>query len=298
MKINDLIKNTPDSACLYNLNLSLNETTLKKFYGIKYVIMQGSPLRTHTLAEKIAGLFLNIDSNFFTPVTLFKTQTFVAYRIDDILCVSHGMGNSSITTLLHNLTKVLYLAGNTELEYIRVGTSGGIDIEPGNVVLTKTAYMPNLIAGYKVSAIGKDIISNTYEPWLKKRILAAQPPGLGFNVLEGNTITADDFYLGQGRFDGAIKPKYDLNTRNAYFLKVKGLGILNFEMEATGLASFCNRADIPATMIAVTLLNRLLGDQVKESADKLAQYSENSFVVVLNYLNSIKNNSSFLSSPP
>ncbi len=290
MKFNDLIKTTPNSAYLYNLDLTLNEQTLKKFHGIKYIIMQGSSVRSFVLAQKLAQLFLNINTNFFTPTTLFKTQTFVAYRVDDILCVSHGMGNTSITTLLHNLTKVLYFSGNTSIEYIRVGTSGGIDIEPGSVVLTQTAYMPNLVAGYKVSVIGKDIIYPTHmSQELNQKILESQPHNLDFKILLGNTITADDFYLGQARFDGAIKPKYDINLRNSYFSKVKELGILNFEMEATGLASFCNRAEIPATMIAVVLINRMLHDQITIPTDTLAQYSENASFVVTNYLTAIKN---------
>jgi uridine phosphorylase len=186
---------------------------------------------------------------------------------------------------LHNLTQVLYFAGNSDLEYIRIGTSGGIGVEPGSVVLTDTAYMPNLIAGYKVSALGKDIIYPTVmDKVLNQKILQAQHQSTSFKLLVGNSIAADDFYLGQARFDGAIKPRYTIESRNSYFEKIKVLNILNFEMESTGLASFCNRAQIPATMIASIIINRLNGDQVTISTETLNKYSDHSQEVAINYV--------------
>ena len=122
---------------------------------------------------------------------------------------------------------------------------------------------------------------------LNDRILKAQPKEQKFKLLIGNSIAADDFYMGQARFDGVVKPKYDEAKRRAYFDKIKALNILNFEMESTGLAAFCNRAEIPATMIAVTLLNRMEGDQVSASSETLAMYSERSQQVAINYLASM-----------
>ena len=291
MKINTLIKNFTPDTYLYNLNITLTNAILDKFRDIKYVIMQGSNYRAKDFAEKLANTLLNIDNRFFTLINLTGTNSFVAYRVDDVLCVSHGMGNTSILTFLHNITKVLYYAGNTDLEYIRVGTSGGIGIPPGSVVLTNTAYMPNLIAGYTISAIGNDIIYPTnMNKQLNQLILMAQPSNLAFRILEGNTIAANDFYLGQARMDGAIKPKFDLKKRQEYFEKIKALNILNFEMESTGLASFCNRAEIPATQIATTLVNRELGDQVSISPEQLAEYSNHAQLVAINYITAVKNN--------
>ena len=66
--------------------------------------------------------------------------------------------------------------------------------------------------------------------------------------------------------------------------KIKQLNILNFEMESTALASFCNRAQIPATMIAVTLLDRMLGDQIIVSPELLAKYADHAQTVAINYL--------------
>jgi len=261
MKINHLLKQGLLDTYLYNLNLTLDKKTLDKFSGIKYVLMQGSQLRAKNLSMKLSQKILNINGTFFEPINLIETSKFYAYRTGNILSVSHGMGNTSIITLLHNLTQVLYFAGNSDLEYIRIGTSGGIGVEPGSVVLTDTAYMPNLIAGYKVSALGKDIIYPTVmDKVLNQKILQAQHQSTSFKLLVGNSIAADDFYLGQARFDGA------------------------FEMESTGLASFCNRAQIPATMIASIIINRLNGDQVTISTETLNKYSDHSQEVAINYV--------------
>ena len=61
-------------------------------------------------------------------------------------------------------------------------------------------------------------------------------------------------------------------------------GVRNIEMESTEFAAFCNRAGIPAAIVCAALLNRLEGDQVKETPEELAQYSDNAQTVVINYI--------------
>jgi uridine phosphorylase len=136
-----------------------------------------------------------------------------------------------------------------------------------------------------MSPLGRDIVYPTnMDLELNARIIKAQPHDLGFKILEGNSIAADDFYLSQCRFDGAISPSYDEMHRKKYFEKIKELNILNFEMESTALASFCSRAEIPATMVAVTLVNRIEEDQIILTNDELEKFSLHSQEVILNYL--------------
>jgi len=285
--LNNSLKNKPGNYYLYNLDLVLTEKLLNQFHGVKYVCMQGSSERAKELASKLAHEMLHIDPTFFKPVNLFKGTRFECYRVGNILSVSHGMGTVSIITLLHNLTNILHAADNNELEYIRIGTCGGININPGSIVITDTSYMPDLSCGYKMQVLGTEISYPTHmNKDLNDRILNHQPSDLPFTIYRGNTITADDFYLGQARFDGAIKPHYDEKKRQAYFASATALNIYNFEMESTALAAFCNRANIPATMVAVTLLNRIHNDQVTASAEELESYSSRSQQVVINYLKS------------
>lgn len=46
------------------------------------------------------------------------------------------MGQPSISILLHEVTKMLEYAEATDVTYFRLGSSGGIGVEPGSVVVT------------------------------------------------------------------------------------------------------------------------------------------------------------------
>ena len=270
---------------LHSLKMNLDEMTITKFRGITQVVLQGSAERTLSLAKTLAKQLLNIDEHYFEPVDLIPSSKYVAYRVNNILLVSHGMGNPSIITLLDSLSKIMLFANNTNLEYIRVGTSGGIGVAPGSVVITNTAYMPDLTCGYRIAPLGKEIIySTTMNSELNSRIINAQPHHLDFKIVTGNTATADDFYLSQARFDGAIKPKYTKVQQQEYFKKLQQLGIVNFDMEATGIAMFGNRAGIPVTMLASIIINRLETDQVSATHDELVGYTLNAQRVIVNYL--------------
>lgn len=284
MRINPLLSNIKEDF-LYLFQLDLNEANLDKFRGIKYVIMQGSSKRASILSKKLAKQVLKLDTRFFEPVNLVNTSNFAVYRVGNILSVSHGMGNVTIDALLHAVTKLLHYAGNSDVEYIRVGTSGGIGVEPGTVVITKNAYMPNLEPYYTTYELDKRVdIPTKLDHLLVERIYKAQPENLPFNMVIGNSIAADDFYLGQCRYDGAMLARKDREWRSTFFDKVHSLDICNFEMESTALAAFCHQAQIPATMIAVTIVNRAYGDPITATTEQLAEYSDRSQTVVINYL--------------
>lgn len=284
MKINSsLINKMPDY--LYGLNFHLSSKNLEKFRGIRYVLMQGSDLRAKHLAEKIAGTLSHIDTNYFDAINLTPMCAYSCYRVGDILSVSHGMGSSSIMTFLHDISKIMYFAKNHDVKYIRIGTSGGLGIDPGVVVITDQTYMPNLIQGYQCPALEKNIIYPTHmNSELNQEILEAQPDDLPFSVLRGNTIAADDFYLGQSRFDGAIIPPYDEKTRESYFQQIKALSIYNMEMESAAFACFCHRAEISGTMVAATIINRYENDQFSVTSEQLAEWSDRSQEVIINFL--------------
>ncbi len=283
MIINNYIELQKPDLYIYNLNLTITKDVLKLFSDIKCVILQGSHERTLNLTIKLANIFnINHSKN------LFAGSSYVGYRVGNILLVSHGMGNTSIVTLLHSLSKLLYYADSRDAKYIRVGTSGGIGVQPGSIILTDTAFMPNLIPGFLVPTAKGDVIYPTkMNHELNLDILQSQPFDLDFEIIIGNTIAADDFYLGQARFDGAITPKFNHEERSLYFKKLQANNIYNFEMESTALAGFCNRAKIDVTMIAVTLIDRLQGDQIKATDNELALYLERLMIVVINYLKSV-----------
>lgn len=284
MKTNTFLQKN-DSVYLYGLNLRLTDETLEKFRGIRYVLMQGSQERSHTLAKKIAQTIYKTDIRFTDIANLTPDSAYDCYRVGNTLSVSHGMGSASITTLLHDISKLMYYADNVDFEYIRIGTSGGIGIPAGVVILTDKVYQPDLVQGYTSSYLDQEILYPAHmHQHLNQRILEAQPNNLPFQILCGNTISADDFYLGQARFDGALPLHYDETVRHVYFDKIKQLSICNMEMESGAFASFCCRAEIPATMLAVTIINRAEGDQFSVTSTVLAEWAERAQQVAMHYL--------------
>ena len=50
------------------------------------------------------------------------------------------MGFGCLSIALHETIKLLHYAGATDVSFIRMGTSGGLGVEPGNVILTQSGY--------------------------------------------------------------------------------------------------------------------------------------------------------------
>ena len=61
------------------------------------------------------------------------------HQVGPVLSVSHGMGVPSLSIMLHEVIKLLSYAGAKDPVIIRIGTSGGIGIAPGTVVVSNGA---------------------------------------------------------------------------------------------------------------------------------------------------------------
>jgi uridine phosphorylase len=53
-----------------------------------------------------------------------------------VLCASHGIGQPSISILLHELVKLARYARMDDPVFFRLGTCGGLGVEPGTVIIT------------------------------------------------------------------------------------------------------------------------------------------------------------------
>ena len=72
------------------------------------------------------------------------------YKLGPIIFANHGMGCPSLSILLNEIMKLLFYAGCKDVTFFRIGTSGGIGIEPGTVVFTEEAVDGLLRAGYRL----------------------------------------------------------------------------------------------------------------------------------------------------
>ncbi|XP_029657960.1 uridine phosphorylase 1-like [Octopus sinensis] len=54
--------------------------------------------------------------------------------------IKHGIGESSTSVMLYELFKLLKFAKCVDPLIIRIGTCGGLGLDPGTVVITQKAY--------------------------------------------------------------------------------------------------------------------------------------------------------------
>lgn len=216
------------------------------------------------------------------PTAIGKKERFELYKIGPVVIVSHGMGMPSMQIELDEVTKMLHHAGAEDFKYFRIGTSGGVGIEGGDIVITNEAVNDSLEPVHEKTELGK-----------KKRYPTQLDAQLAQDLLDvagdihaqiAKTMGTDDFYLGQGRMDGFFEPGYSMEEHFDFLRRAHEAGVRNIEMEATAFAAFCLRAGIPAAIVCCALLNRLDGDQVTSTQEQLAGFSDNAEEIVIRYI--------------
>ncbi|TYZ68861.1 hypothetical protein PybrP1_003772 [[Pythium] brassicae (nom. inval.)] len=276
-----------DSDVLYHIGLTCSadekQQIVDLFGDVRFFITGGSADRMTMFAQSVAE-HLQIKTPFgYALNPIGSTSRYVVYKVGPVLIANHGMGMPSVSILLHEVTKLLEYAGADNAVYIRMGTSGGIGVEPGTVVITSEGVNNKMQSVDDVAILG-DIVQrpSVCSPKVIEEITeAAKEVGLPFAV--GKTLTCDDFYEGQGRLDGAIC-EYTLEDKMRFLEHCSASGVKNIEMEARGFAAFCHKLNIPVAVVCVTLLNRLLGDQVLSSHETLMGYEERPATVLLHYI--------------
>ena len=63
-------------------------------------------------------------------------------------------------------------------------------------------------------------------------------------------------------------------------------GISNIEMECTALAALCHKARVKCAVVCVTLLDRLLGDQVDIPPEQYKKYQQRPQALVAGFIKS------------
>lgn len=215
------------------------------------------------------------------PTPIGKTERFEMYKVGDTISISHGMGKPSHSILLHEITKVLEYAGATGYQYYRLGTSGGIGVEGGTVVVADKGRNQTGTPTYKLRVLGEEVeLPAEFDPTLAKEILDCRDD---IEAVMGGILASDDFYSEQARLDGAFCMITE-EQKMTYLNRMHGKGIRAFEMEADAFGAFCQKMGIPAACICVALLNRLNGDQVESTPAQLADFSDNPQQMLIRYI--------------
>lgn len=269
------------SDYLYHLGLSSDD--VKEGFGdVRFFCTGGSPGRMEAFANLVADE-LELAPLGLRPQPIGKTDRFCTYKVGPVLISSHGMGQPSYSILLHEASKLFNYAGAKDVVYFRMGSSGGVGVEPGTVVVTTEAMDGTIQPRYTLPVLGEPRSWPTViDQSLVDELVALEHP----NVAVGRTMAADCFYEGQGRLDGALCD-YTEADKMEFLERLSAAGVKNIEMEAGFFASFCQRLGIRGAVACVTLLNRLDGDQVLSSMETLMEYDERPAHLVVKYIKSV-----------
>ena len=244
---------------MYHLGLNPAEDDLQRFFhDIKFVCMGGSVGRMEEFAQSVAdelGEHESISIPYgMRPSAIGKTDRYSMFKVGPVLISSHGMGQPSMSILLHEVAKLLDYAGAEDPVFIRLGTSGGLGVKPGTVVVTNEGMNGMLGSDYTLPVNGKMISRPaTFHAVTVQGVLdaVATRPEVSdlFNdevVVTGKTMAADCFYEGQGRLDGAIC-EYDNADKLAFLQEAYDAGVRNIEMESLQFGAFTHKLGIRAT---------------------------------------------------
>uniref|UniRef100_A0A3P8XIF9 Uridine phosphorylase n=1 Tax=Esox lucius TaxID=8010 RepID=A0A3P8XIF9_ESOLU len=264
---------------LYHFNLGTSTHDLPAMFGdVKFVCVGGSPSRMKSFIEYIAGELGLENAKSEYPNICAGSDRFAMYKIGPVLSVSHGMGIPSIAIMLHELIKLLHHAHCTDVTIIRIGTSGGLGLEPGTVVVTKQPVDATFLPWFKQIILGKTVVRSTdLDEGLAEELLQYSNELGQFNTVIGNTMCTLDFYEGQARLDGAFC-SYTEKDKQEYLTKAYESGVRNIEMESSVFAAMCKLSGLKAAVVCVTLLDRQKGDQL--NSEILQTYEQRPQILV------------------
>jgi len=272
---------------LYHLALGSGTHDLQQMFGdVRFVCMGGTPQRMRCFAEKMlvelgymlpTGTCLNDISE--------KSHRYAMYKVGPVLSISHGMGMPSSSILLHEIIKLMYHAGVKDPIFFRIGTCGGIGLEPGTVVVSEEAVDGRVRPVHETIILGQVVYRKAKldVDFARKVVSSGSREGDKFKTVLGKTISTDDFYEGQGRLDGAIC-EYTEDDKLKYLQEVAAKGVTNMEMEALVFAALTHMAKIRSSVVCVTLLDRLKGDQISTPKEELLSWQERPMDVVSRFI--------------
>lgn len=281
----DRILDGSQTDVYYHFGLSSGDHLLERMRRVRAIITAGSGERIMEFAEKWSTLNGGAEILDFP-----KDDRFTARYTAGILFASHGMGMPSASIAVQELMRMLYFLKNGDLEamdkvfWARVGTSGGIGLPSGSVVVSTEGLMADL-KPYRLlkGADGEYWFNGRFPVTTCQEIIKANTDS-GLKVLSGKTVAGNDFYLEQFRLDGAISFETP-ETKMDWLQLLYDNGVRNIEMEGAMFAGYLNHWGFSRfAMICATLLNRLEGDQVTSTPEQLQQFSKVSGMVLFNYL--------------
>ena len=269
----------------YHFGVASDDPVLDGFRDVHAIILAGSRNRIRDFAQRWSALHDGAP-----VVALPKEDRFVTRYCNGVLFVSHGMGMPSASITVQELMRMVFFLKGGDLEamsevfWARIGTSGGVGLPGGTVVVTTEGVMADL-GPYRLlkGSSGEYRFDGTFPADVAEAVVAASA-GTGIPVEMGRTVAGNEFFLEQFRLDGAVCMETP-ESKMDWLEWIHAQGVRNIEMEGAMLAGYLNHWGFPSfAMICTTILNRLEGDQVTASNEELNSYTERTWDVLCNYL--------------
>ena len=269
----------------YHLGLTSDDGLLERMRGLRAIVMAGSPGRIASFASRWSSHTGDTDVIAFP-----KEDRFLARYVGGVLFCSHGMGMPSASIAVQELMRLAYALTGGDLDalarifWARVGTSGGIGLPGGSVVLTTEGVLPDL-RPYRVMLAdrGEHFFDGTFPAGVRRDIIAANA-GSGITIAEGRTVATQEFFIEQYRLDGAICLETP-EGKERFLHWLRDNGVVNIEMEGAMIAGYLNSWGFPSfAMICSVLLDRLEGDQIRATPEDMRRFNDVSGDVLFAYL--------------
>uniref|UniRef100_A0A8C6V1N0 Uridine phosphorylase 2 n=1 Tax=Neogobius melanostomus TaxID=47308 RepID=A0A8C6V1N0_9GOBI len=153
---------TMEEDILYHFSLGTKTHNLPEMFGdIKFVCVGGSANRMKAFAQFIHQE-LSLPGNPGEIQDICEgTDRYCMYKVGPVLSISHGMGVPSISIMLHELIKLLHHAQCRDMVLFRLGTSGGVGLPAGTVVITDKAVDYSFQPKFEQVVLGKVITRST-----------------------------------------------------------------------------------------------------------------------------------------
>lgn len=261
MKISetDLILN-PDGS-VYHLNL------LPKHIS-DTIITVGDPSRVYMVSQFFDEVEFEMNKReFITHVGKFNNKR--------ITVISTGIGTDNIEIFFTELDALVNIdlktrepkARKRKLKIIRIGTSGALqeDIPVGSHLASDYAVgLDNLMNFYDLpmddveAGVAHDLQRKTGLPFMPYVVRGSQSlrEQIGFDMMQGNTVTCPGFYAPQGR-ELRLPLRYPKLLEDLNYYHKGEFWLSNFEMETSGYYAMARLLGHDALSVNAIIANRI-----------------------------------------
>lgn len=264
----------PDSELIINNDGSVFHLHIKPEQLSDKIIMMGDPDRVNLTASFFDSIECEIQSREFRTIT-------GNYKGKRITAVSHGIGPDNIDIVITELDALANVNFKTrevkkefkQLTMVRVGTSGGLQPHcpiGSYVVAAKSIGFDGVLNYYEgrneITELGFEEAFKRHVDWsplhCSPYVVKADEElvgRIGYDMVQGITISAIGFYGPQGRYVRMPLAKPDLNSKIESFQYGDEV-ITNYEMESAPLAGLGRLMGHKAMTVCSIIANRLAGE--------------------------------------